>query len=1602
MTIPKTTIPFVFNYQAVEVELQRQCDFLFKQRMGMEVTLSLRFDVPQNLETLIQQNRTLKANITLAWPGSGKPINIEFPAPYHGVFIIRSDKDMIATKRCWIPILADKQGEWILKKYKDKSIDLVIRKVFPGGRYLEYPIDTGEELKTKKKIPTVIQIDNEGIEFAFNQEKTALRKLFLKNASMLDGKNPDSFDDQDLYHQRLLTFTNYIVERFIEGLINNLHKVFKDNNRYLEIIRSSNPKITIDETNSLWQDLFDNSRYFGWRLVPVDYLISNGRLELFSPLNNIDAVSQLTSLKRYPYSKNLPAIYHQNHSSFKNIFCPIETPESADIGITVHLTKGVTTDIWGNLYVGEKNEKYIGHAASLVPFYQHNDAVRVMMGAKNLRQAVPISGAEPPMITSGNEINIINEVKPLTIKRLVPEEFMEFKPGRNLLVAYMPWFGYNFEDAIVASSDLITSGHMDWISEQHYSQYILPGYIPDLNNGIKKIGCNISNNDTLAEFPETEGDNGLPVLYEGVDGILSDLQYFDPGSKFIGGVLRWTVKYRIPLQVGSKLMARYGNKGVISKYYTPDQMPRLPDDENLPSHLRGKSVDLVLNPHGVISRMNLGQLLETQYSLAMSMGFKAPPNIGTAFEQLDHSKLSNFFESKPPFDKYGRIEMQFEDGSFTNSPVTIGYEYFTVLKHIPSKKAHVRRGRDNSDRYNQITGQPVGGKANKGGQRIGEMEFWALAGHQANHIIHEILTHRSDVGIDSDNLYAQTTQAIHDHLFALGFKFDKYGKVSAVSGSDIHNISKPIENNKTRIPAIQGSFCCKKCDYKLFGGENIISAAVAQRSPLPIIDIKFLLKHFGYEIKHIPDIEFQKPKVGAGKIVKEFKIETNKGDLHFRLDLKRSGVKLFFKINGEELIADRRIGDVFNLSKLPSLSIQCKKHTSEMLICNDAKYLALPIPGGLYDEKIFGNTSIIDPILGWGSFVLPFELQHPMFKNNMLKVIPILPIKYRSTSTSVFLARWEEHEITSAYSRIIINCLKYGKTNDSEKRDELRKSTKNWVKSLYKKIRNRTFGKKGKSKFGLLRRHGLGRRVDYSGRLVIVPGPSLGWDEVSVPVNVLSVLYGDKISETVEDESLKNFFLNFRDINHHIHDEDAALDAINNFLSNSNSRVLLNRAPSLHKYNILSFKPIPHQIKDGMVLKLNPIVFKGFGADADGDEMSIHALMDEESIVEAVKLSPIHKSNILSLASGEPILDFDQDFVLGNFLLNEETKSEGISRVKQLIKKEKDYHEIILSEMRASFDEVTRDGVSFSFLELLKCKFSKKEIEILMSANSDNINSELEDAVKIKLEEIVSDKSNPGYYFAAMAFSGARGKKQIRQVLAARGLLSPGLVGFEADDNQFKIPESLVDGMTPESSYISTFNARSSMIDKNIGTFKAGYFMRKLVLALWPWRIEKGNCGSRSNKNCEFIPKRKLCSSCYESNVHDNYPAGLIAAQSIGETCTQLTMSSFHSGEKGITLSDVESILSDVPNNFSKFYKDLKEISAFEYISEKHFYILWLAIIASPKSTLNSAIKYDQSPLSLVAGIDGLGMISKFILENNEGDNFDHPIKELIQSDWIG
>jgi hypothetical protein len=1593
-----TSVPFIFNYQAVEVELQRQCDFFFKQKLGMDVTMSLQFNIPNNLESLIIQNKTLKARAKLSWDSQSKEIIINFPAPYHGVFIIRSDKDSEASKRCWIPLLADKQGDWVFKKYKEKGSELFFRKAFPGGRYLELPIGTGKKLKKGKNVPTVIQVNSDGIRFAFSDEKTEVKRKFQKTTETLEKSELYPIDDQDLQNKRLLTFTNYIVEGFIRQLVNSLRAIFREEKRYRKIIRSEIQTITHKEQEEFWQGLVDREALIGWQLVPVDYLISTGRLELFSPLNNIDAVSQLTSLKRYPFSKNLPAIFHQNHPSFRNIICPIETPESADVGITVHLAKGVETDIWGNFYPGDNSDTYLGYAASLVPFFQHNDAVRVMMGAKNLRQAVPLIGAEAPTILTKHEKTIINNVSPLVESKLVANEFADFKSGRQLLVAYMPWYGYNFEDAIVANSDLVTNGQLNWQFEEQFTKYVLPGYTPDVTKGEMKIGDTICTGDVIAEFsPKTNDDS--PLVHQGEQGILIDLKYIDPKSEFIGGILKWTVNCKIPLQVGSKMMARYGNKGVISKFFSPDQMPRLPEDNNLPIELRGRPVDLVLNPHGVISRMNLGQLLETQYTMAASLGFTLPPDIGKAFNKADHSELLKFFESKSPFDKYGRIKLQYEGESLTESAVTVGYQYYSVLRHIPSQKAHVRRGKSQSDRYNVITGQPVAGKANNGGQRIGEMEFWALAAHQANNIINEFLTHRSDATENTIFSQTQTTQAILDHLFCLGFKFDKTGAVTAVTDNDVSCKAKPVKSNKTRIPAVKGVFKCPKCNFELLNGEKIVSTARSQRSTIQVIDVLSVLDHFGYEILKTPDIDFNKPTKEEGPQEKEFEVVTSKGYLKLGFVLKPSGIALRFNIDNIEFIAKSRFDRKYTISTSLSLTIRCPKHTTESLRANNAKRQVKIMPGGLYDENIFGTFETNNPELSWGYLELPYRISHPITEQSINK-IPILPVKYRSTNSALFLARWEEHEITESYARIIRLCSLYKKLPDKKEEEKQQKKLKYSVIALYNKIKIRTFGKSGKSKYGLLRRHGLGRRLDYSGRLVIVPDPTLDWDEVSVPVNVLAVLYGKQIAEKLESEDLNNYFAECENIKTPCPDEEAVLVELQNHFKTNRTRVLLNRAPSLHKYNIASFKPIPHFKNEGQVLKLNPIVFKGFGADADGDEMSIHALLDEKSISEAEKLSPVHKQNILSVASGKPVLDFDQDFVLGNYLLNDsEVQKNGLTRFKDIIEIDTDFKQKILAEMRSSFTKVTNAGVSFSYLELLSCILGEKEIDSAFLGIKESVNEVLETLTDAKLKTILENTANPGYYFAAMAISGARGKKQTRQVLGARGILDPGLIGFDPDNQQFQVPESLVNGMNTESSYLSTYNSRSSMIDKNIGTYKAGYFMRKLVLALWPWHIAKRACGSSSQNECKLLSEYKICKGCYGVNVPDMYPAGLIAAQSIGERCTQLTMSSFHSGEKGVSLSDVEKLLADTPDNFNSFFENLHEVSALKNIKEEHFFVLWSAIKASPDSTLNSAIKSGQTNLSAAASIDGLGMILQFI-KSSESVSSEHPMDDLIQSSW--
>ncbi len=1583
----KNTSPsFIFDYKEVGLQIANQCHWLFKDRLDMDVESSLVFDVPTDLGAFRRQNQTLKAFLNLMWSESNKVITFEFPAPYHGVFILRSSDSNNAKLRYWFPLLIEKPGDWLIKDDENRSKNILIRAV-PGGfsEYYSLPLRPKPNKISKKFFVT--ELNESKIEVLTGNEFDREQAIFFDQTGN-DLTQYTIYDEQDLAHKRLQTYNTYILEKFLYSII---REISSNKDIDFEELMSNGCTENDQMKDKIWDCIVQKKQVISSRLFPVHQLKKYGRLKLFNPLNNIDSVSLLTSFRKIRQQKSYNPITHQNHPSYRNTICPVETPESSEVGLTLHLSAGAMTDIWGNLYSSHGDRNFLGHAASLVPFYQHNDAVRVMMGAKNMRQAINIRDSRTPTILAGNEQKIVEINEPLIQAGLLPPRFSNFRLGKDLLVAYMPWYGYNFEDAIVANSDLRDKGGLTWDYIENFESYLKPGILIDTTDLNSRNGDLIFKGETIAHVI-LNGER-IPFKHNyGVNGTLERIQFHSHENPSCGGKLEWSIKVSEPLQVGSKLMARYGNKGVISKFLDPKQMPKFPNDSNLPRELRGKPVDLLLNPHGVISRMNLGQLMETQYTMAHKLGFKLPKELGKRFVHTDPKQLSEFFVINPPFDKYGRIQLEFGDNKRTKSPVTVGYQYFTVLKQIPSKKAHARGGHTRFTPYNTVTGQPVEGRARRGGQRIGEMEFWALAAHQADNIMNELLTERSDPAFTDSQ--TQTTQAILDHLYFFGFKFDQKGNVQKVSDGELIEKCFKLDSADTRYAVDTAKFQCPNCDYMLMDGVVLESRKSAERSKNSNLNVSSLFDSLSITIEFQNDLIFRKSDVSIGKNI-EF--SSHVGPISFSLFRNKSSVvKATFYIRDNQIVAIRRIEkDVF-VEDLFSLFIVCPIHTSKKVIGKDPHRKVKHIQGGLYDDDIFGKPSPNSYSTGWGYIDLIDPLPHPSDNNKTIQYLPVLPLKYRFCNPQAFLERGEENEFTAQYSEI------YNLSKDETKRELLQKRVKDLYWGVYRKV----FGGKNKGKYGLIRRHGLGRRVDFSGRLVLVPDPSLEWDEVGLPSSFCSVLFGKEASVYATDSGAQTYLEQCKSVSNQSTNETEVIATIAKYVSEKKLRVLVNRNPSLHKYNILSFRPKAHLISEGMVIKLNPIVFKGFGADADGDEMSIYALKDPESLIESTLLSPKHPDNLLSVSSGQPVLDFDQDWVLGNFLTNNHQKdSEGRNDLWKILRYDSNYESIVLEKMRSSLKEVTDDGVSFSYLELVELAQNNKKIKTLFEGSAtetiDQINTMIENMINVDLEGCVLDEKNPGFYFAAMALSGARGTKQTRQILGARGHLSPGPMGFKKSQKNFVIKESLLEGMKPDSAYLSTYNARSSMIDKNMGTYSAGYLTRQLVLSMWPWEVTEGDCGEKSISKCQHLVNRRVCNNCYGFDVPNGYPAGLIAAQAIGERCTQLSMASFHTGQSVSPLEEVRSILNTRSIPQEQFIDKVTQISTLSTIQPQHIELLWVVLNSLGKTKIEKVFNKQEYTLSVTANNGGFGRLKRDVNEMENKSLFCvHPIQKLLLSSW--
>ncbi len=478
-------------------------------------------------------------------------------------------------------------------------------------------------------------------------------------------------------------------------------------------------------------------------------------------------------------------------------------------------------------------KQVVSVSAGLIPFLEHDDANRALMGSNMQRQAVPLLRTEAPYVGTGlerkvavdsgavvtssvegvvsyvdaNKIIITDKTKKEHSHRLLNFErsnqamCLHQKPlvdlgekvkrgtviadgpsthggdlalGRNILMAFMPWEGYNFEDAILISErlrkdDVFTSIHIEEFDIEARTTKLgdeeITREIPNVSdealknldeNGIIRIGAQVAPGDILVGKVTPKGETEPPAeekllraifgekakdvrdtslkLPHGAKGTVVDVLVLskENGDDLKAGVnklIRVYIAEKRKITVGDKMSGRHGNKGVVSRVLPVEDMPHL---EN------GTPIDVAVNPLGVPSRMNIGQVLEVHLGLAIGDidQYIATP----VFDGAKEEDVKDYLE-KVGYSRTGKVKLiDGRSGDPFDNPVTVGRMYMLKLHHLVEDKMHARA----IGPYSLVTQQPLGGKAQFGGQRLGEMEVWALEAYGASNILQEMLTVKSD------------------------------------------------------------------------------------------------------------------------------------------------------------------------------------------------------------------------------------------------------------------------------------------------------------------------------------------------------------------------------------------------------------------------------------------------------------------------------------------------------------------------------------------------------------------------------------------------------------------------------------------------------------------------------------------------------------------------------------------------------------------------------------------------------------------------------------------------------------------------------------------
>ncbi len=1188
------------------------------------------------------------------------------------------------------------------------------------------------------------------------------------------------------------------------------------------------------------------------------------------------------------------------HSSHYGRICPIQTPEGSNIGLINHLANYARLNQFGFLetpYAKVKNgkitkemvwmdaleeEKYkITHAgtkcdangkivedvvearisgtpgtclasevefievapvqflsvaASLIPFLQHDDANRALMGSNMQRQAVGSIRPSAPLVGTGHEAKVAADsgyvviaeddgeimsvdsshvkVKYAKAKDVVMYKLEKFKRsnqftcisqrplvvngqkikkgdvlvdgpstdngvlalGQNLLVAFMCWDGANFEDAIVLSErvvrdDLFTSIHIENyevdVRDTKLGAEITTPDIPNVSEdrlknldeeGIVRIGAEIMAGDIMVGKISPKGESELTaeekllraifgekardvkdsslVLPHGKRGRVIGIKVFDreQGDKLEPGIIkRIQVEIAVlrKVQAGDKLAGRHGNKGVISQVRAVEDMPYLAD---------GTPVDIVLTTLGVPSRMNLGQILETHLGWAAgTLGYRAiTPGLDSATEEEVRGELK-----KAGLPESGKITLyDGRTGKSFDQEVTVGNIYMMKLNHLVEDKVHAR----SIGPYSLITQQPLGGKAQFGGQRFGEMEVWALEGYGARHTLQEMLTIKSDDVTGRSSAYESIIRGdkikepnipasfnvLVNELKALAFNVEpqmeqsvehpdqkpdfKALKISVASPEEIMKWShgeviKPETiNYRTQRPEKDGLFSERifgpTNDYECYCGKYRrirYKGVVCDKCGVEVTQAKVRRERFGHIalaspvnhiwfLKSVPSrlslvLDVQSSKLerviyysayivtrvddeARNQILveldRELKVKLEKiedGDKKGRTELTGSVATvrgLLEDLRPGQVLAEaeyfslaRRFAHVFRagsgaeavLEILQRMDLKkeiedierdlakAKNPASETKALNRLKMLRAMVSHHTRPEwMLLTNLPVLPPdlrpmvALDGGRYAtsdLNDLYRRVINRNNRLK--KLLEIKAPDV-----IVRNEKRMLQEAVDALIDNSARFGSQQLSAQRRPLR--------SLADML---------KGKQGRFRQNLLGKRVDYSGRSVIVVGPKLPLNVCGLPKKMALELFRPfVVGEMIRREMAHNIKAAGRLI-------EAGGDEVWAILEEviKDRRVLLNRAPTLHRLSIQAFKPV---LVEGSAIQLPPLVCKAFNADFDGDQMAVHVPLSDIAQQEAREIMDA-SHNLLAPATGDLITAPTNDMILGLYYLTSTT-----------------------------------------------------------------------------------------------------------------------------------------------------------------------------------------------------------------------------------------------------------------------------------------------------------------------------------------------------------